>query len=100
MGSTINGEVDELFDIEPIPEGDAEPGEGEEEPTVSAVLRVHVQPGAGKSAATGRYGDALKVRVAAPPQGGRANQATVSLIASLLGVKDNQVELVSGQSSR
>ena len=92
--------VDDLFDIQPGPDGSGEPGEGEEEPTVTAVLRVHVQPGAGKSAATGRYGDALKVRVAAAPQGGRANQATLDLVASLLGLKDRQVELVGGAASR
>jgi uncharacterized protein len=96
MGSTINGVVDDLFDIQtPAP-----PSDGDTEAPVTIVLRVHVQPGAGRSAATGRYGDALKVRVAAPPEGGRANQATIALIASLLGVKEAQVEVVSGPSSR
>jgi len=33
----------------------------------AVVLRVHVQPGAGRTAVRGRYGDALKVSVAAPP---------------------------------
>lgn len=96
MGSTINGVVDDLFDIQtPAP-----PSDGDEEAPATIVLRVHVQPGAGRSAATGRYGDALKVRVAAPPEGGRANQATIALVASLLGVKEVQVEVVGGPSSR
>jgi uncharacterized protein (TIGR00251 family) len=64
------------------------------------VLRVHVQPGAGRSAVVGRHGDALKVRVAAPPVEGRANEATRSLLAEALGVPDADVELTSGQSSR
>jgi uncharacterized protein (TIGR00251 family) len=99
MTSTINVVVDDLFDIQDAGDAGAPPdGEGETPATV--VLRVHVQPGAGRSAATGRYGDALKIRVAAPPEGGRANQATIALIASLLGVKERQVELVGGQSSR
>ena len=99
MASTINGVIDDLFDIQGGGEGGDQP-EGDDEEPVTVVLRVHVQPGAGRSAATGRYGDALKVRVAAAPEGGRANQATIALVASLVGVKDNQVELVGGQSSR
>jgi uncharacterized protein (TIGR00251 family) len=98
MPSTINGVVDDLFDIQDG--GDAKGGDADEDAPVTVVLRVHVQPGAGRSAATGRYGDALKIRVAAPPEGGRANQATVALIASLVGVKEAQVTLVSGQASR
>jgi uncharacterized protein len=64
------------------------------------VLRVHVQPGTGRSAVVGRHGDALKVRVAAPPVGGRANEALVQLLAATVGVKGEQVTLVSGESSR
>jgi uncharacterized protein (TIGR00251 family) len=63
-------------------------------------LRLHVQPGAGRSAVVGTHGDALKVRVAAPPRDGRANDACVALIAETLGAKAADVELVSGQSSR
>ncbi|HET7489110.1 MAG TPA: DUF167 domain-containing protein [Acidimicrobiales bacterium] len=66
----------------------------------AVVLRLHVQPGAGRTAVTGRYGDALKVRVAAPPERGRANEAVVALVATTLGVAAGQVELVSGPSSR
>lgn len=64
------------------------------------VLRIHVQPGAGRSAVVGRHGDALKVRVAAPPIEGRANEACRSLVSEVLGVPEPDVELVSGQSSR
>ena len=64
------------------------------------VLRIHVQPGAGRSAVVGRHGDALKVRVAAPPVDGRANEATRTLLAEALAVPEGDVELTSGQSSR
>jgi uncharacterized protein (TIGR00251 family) len=64
------------------------------------VLRVHVQPGAGRSAVVGRHGDALKVRVAAPPIEGRANDATRALLSEALGLPESDVELTSGQSSR
>ena len=64
------------------------------------ILRIHVQPGAGRSAVVGRHGDALKVRVAAPPVEGRANEAARALLAEVLGVSKSDVELTSGQSSR
>ena len=66
----------------------------------AVVVRLHVQPGAGRTAVAGRFGDALKVRVAVPPEKGRANEACVELLASTLGVPMAQVELVSGPSSR
>ena len=63
-------------------------------------MRLHVQPGAGRTTIVGRHGDALKIRVAAPPSGGRANEACAELIAGILGVKSSQVSLSSGESSR
>lgn len=66
----------------------------------SAVLRLHVVPGAGRTAVTGRHGGALKVRVAAAPERGRANEACLALVAATLGVAPGQVELVGGPASR
>ena len=66
----------------------------------TVVLHVHVQPAAGRSAVVGRHGTALKVRVAAVPEGGRANEACAELLAETFGLKRAQVELVSGPSSR
>lgn len=66
----------------------------------TVTLRVHVAPGAGRSAVVGRHGDALKLRVAAPPVGGRANEAAGALLAETFDVKAKQVELVSGETSR
>lgn len=64
------------------------------------VINVHVQPCAGRSAVVGRHGDALKVRVAAPPADGRANEAARSLLAETFGVGPSAVVLVSGAASR
>ncbi len=64
----------------------------------AVVLNVHVQPGAGRSAVVGRHGTSLKVRVAAAPEGGRANDATAALLAETFG--PSQVELVAGAASR
>lgn len=73
---------------------------GENDDSGSAVLRLHVQPGAGKTTVVGRHGDAIKVRVASPPEGGRANDAVVVLIAQTFDLKLASVTLVSGQTSR
>ena len=88
--------VDDLFVIS----GDGEGGEGGEPGEATVVLHVHVQPGAGRTAVVGRHGNALKVRVAAPPQAGRANDASAALLAEEFGLRAAQVELVGGASSR
>jgi uncharacterized protein len=64
------------------------------------VVRVQVSPGAGRTAVVGRQGDAVRLRVAAPPEGGRANAAAAALLATTLGVKADQVELVAGATNR
>ena len=66
----------------------------------AVVLRIQATPGAGRSAVTGRHGDALKVRVAAPPVDGRANTALVEFLATEFGLKPADVTLVSGATSR
>jgi uncharacterized protein (TIGR00251 family) len=66
----------------------------------NVIISVHVQPGARRSEVVGGHGDALKLRVAAPPEDGKANRAVVALVAETLGVAPGAVELVSGASSR
>jgi uncharacterized protein (TIGR00251 family) len=63
-------------------------------------VRVRVSPGATRSRVVGRYGDAWKVRVAAPPVDGRANDALVRLLADALAVSRESVRLVSGAGGR
>jgi len=63
-------------------------------------LRLRVSPRAGRAAVVGRYGDAWKVRVTAPPERGRANADVVDLIADAVGVLRPDVRLVAGASSR
>jgi uncharacterized protein len=95
---TAKDAIDELFDI--VSEEPVEAGEAEAASRATVVLRVHVQPGAGRTSVTGRHGDAVKLKVAAPPEGGRANDAVASLLATTLGVEAGQVELTSGGTSR
>jgi len=66
----------------------------------STRLRLRVVPGSGKPGIVGRYGEAWKLRVAAPPERGKANEATLELLADTLGLPDTNLRLVSGHGSR
>jgi len=65
-----------------------------------ARLRLRVAPGARRSEIVGRYGDAWRVRVAAPPDRGRANDEVLQVLAEALEVRPRQLRLVAGASSR
>ncbi len=64
------------------------------------TLAVHAQAGGGRTHIVGRHGDALKVRVAAPPEHGRANTALAAVLAEAFGVAPTAVELKAGEHSR
>jgi uncharacterized protein (TIGR00251 family) len=67
---------------------------------LSSRVRLRVAPGATRAAIVGRYGEAWKVRVSAPPEGGRANDEVVRLLADTLAVPRSSVTLVSGHGAR
>jgi uncharacterized protein len=70
-------------------------------PTATGIrLRLHVQPRASRTEVAGPHGDALKVRLAAPPVDGAANEALVRFLAERLGVSRTAVRLESGASGR
>lgn len=64
------------------------------------VLTLHIQPSAKRSEIVGLHGDALKIKLAAPPIEGRANEALLKFIAKLFEVPLRQVELKQGGQSR
>ena len=64
------------------------------------TLTLHIQPGAKKTEFAGLHGDALKIRLAAPPVDGKANDALVKFMANTLGLARSAVSLKSGQTSR
>ena len=59
-----------------------------------------MQPGASENQVLGYQGGALRLRVTAPPQEGRANQAVISLLAAALGIAKSRVRIVRGHASR
>jgi len=65
----------------------------------SAIINVKVVPGASRTSVVGRYGDAVKVQVASPPEAGRANRALIEILAQVLHVRPAQIEIISGHSA-
>jgi len=64
------------------------------------ILTLYVQPGATRTEIAGTHGEALKIRIKAPPVEGKANAALVRYLAGAFGVPTRQVMLVRGESSR
>ena len=64
------------------------------------VLALHIQPGAKQTAIVGLHGDALKIRLAAPPVDGKANAALIDYLAERLGIARSALEILSGQQAR
>ena len=66
----------------------------------AASLKIRVQPRASKNEILGFRGDTLRVRVTAPPEGGKANDAVVSLLAQSLSLAQSRVRITRGHASR
>ncbi|MBK8890135.1 MAG: YggU family protein [Dechloromonas sp.] len=64
------------------------------------ALTLHVQPGARKTEFAGMHGDALKIRLAAPPVDGKANMALLKFVADALKLPAAAIILKSGHTSR
>lgn len=63
-------------------------------------IRVHAQPGAPKNQVIGLHGDSVKIKIAAPPEDGRANYELCKFLAELFDVAKGDVKLVVGPASR
>ncbi len=64
------------------------------------TVRLHIQPGAKKTEVVGLHGEALKIRLAAPPVDGKANACLLAFLADRLGVAKAAIRMVSGDTSR
>jgi uncharacterized protein len=63
-------------------------------------ITFYVQPRASRTEVAGAHGDAIKLRVAAPPVDGEANLEVRRFLARLFGVPASAVDVVAGESSR
>ena len=68
--------------------------------TAGAVLSVHVQPKASTTECVGMHGDALKIRVAAPPVGGAANDELIRFLARRLSIPATSIQIKPGAGGR
>ena len=64
-----------------------------------AVLRLRVVPNAKRSEVVGLHGEAIKIKIQAPAQEGKANAALLEFLAEKLAVPVRQVTLVAGEKS-
>lgn len=64
------------------------------------MLTVYVQPRAARTEVAGRHGDAIKIRIQAPPVDGAANAELVRFVAKRLRVPRHGVVIVAGASGR
>ncbi len=64
------------------------------------LLVCHLQPNASRSEFAGLHGDALKIRIQAPPVEGKANTELVKFLAKAFGVGKRDIEIISGELNR
>jgi len=66
----------------------------------AVTIRIKVQPRAPRTEIVGEHDGAIKLRVAAPPVDGKANEECRRFLAKLFEVSATSVEIISGDSSR
>jgi len=74
-----------------IPVGETENG---------VVFNIRVIPRASRCELAGVQGDALKIRITAPPVEGAANKECIKFLSDMLGVKKSQIKIIAGHKSK
>jgi len=65
-----------------------------------AILTVHIQPRASTTECVGIHGDAIKIRVAAPPVDGAANDELIRFLARRFSIPSTSVQIHAGAGGR
>jgi len=63
------------------------------------AFTAKIVPGSSRTAVAGVLANMVKIRIAAPPEKGKANECLIAFLAQQLGVKKNAVAIVSGQTN-
>lgn len=71
-----------------------------QEDSKGIILKVFIQPRSSKNMIAGCHGDALKIKLTAPPVGGAANKMCIQYLAKCLKIPKSSIKIISGQSSR
>ncbi|HVT81811.1 MAG TPA: DUF167 domain-containing protein [Phycisphaerae bacterium] len=64
----------------------------------AVLLHVKVVPNSSRTALAGTLGDALKIKIAQPPESGKANRALLAYLAELLEIPPSNLSITSGES--
>ncbi|MBW2558676.1 MAG: YggU family protein [Deltaproteobacteria bacterium] len=70
------------------------------ETTDGVVFNIRVIPRASRCELAGVQGDALKIRITAPPVEGAANKECIKFLSDILGVKKAQIKIIAGHRSK
>jgi uncharacterized protein len=64
------------------------------------ILNILIQPRSSKNMVAGPHGDALKIKLTAPPVDGAANKMCIEYIAKWVRIPKSSIEIISGHASR
>ncbi len=64
------------------------------------IFKVFIQARSSKNMITGIYGDAIKIKLTAPPVNGAANKMCIKYLANILKIPRSKIEIISGHTSR
>ena len=66
----------------------------------SLILRLHLQPGARKNEITGLLNNRLRIKIKAPPVGGKANREIIDMLADEFKTRKSHINITSGKLNR